>query len=921
MDTTKKYVPFTKNSFLTLLLLFFVVASSVGQGFLKADGKKIVDESGNEVIIRGMGLGGWMLMEGYMMQSSDVADTQHEFEERLVELMGEEKTNEFFDAWLANHVTKKDIDSLAAWGFNSVRLPMHYNLFTLPIEEEPVQGEQTWLNKGFDMVDSLLSWCASNNMYLILDLHAAPGGQGYNAAICDYDPDKPSLWESEENRMKTVALWGKLAERYSDDPWLGGYDLINEPNWDLPGGVMLRELYEDITEAIRAVDTNHMIFIEGNWFANDFTGLTPPWDNNMAYSFHKYWNFNDDPGSIQWVLDIREQHDVPLWMGESGENSNVWFTDAITLFENNNIGWSWWPMKRIETIVGHYSIPFTEGYNNVLSYWRGEVTQPTIDEAYEAMMELALNTNSSNCLYRKDVHDAQIRQITTDEIIPYSQHVVPGVVHLSDYDLGKNTKAYYDTDVANYNQSTGVFQAWNSGWVYRNDGVDIEANDDSINSNGFHIGYTDKGEWMKYTIKVEETGAYTAIARVASESDGGEFHLAINGEDVTAEQSVSLTGGWTDFVDLEIPVVLLHEGEQILSFHIDNNVSFNISSIEFVKTGEIENVPFYSLNGETDDDEMSLKLFVNFPVDAETLNGTTGDFQVEINNETQIVTAISMDELQTRTLVLELENPVFSTDNITVSYSGTAITSQSGKMLETFSNLEIRNNLPKRFILPGIIQAEEYVDMVGLSTEETTDLGGGLNIGFTDAGDYADYLLYNMEAESFRLSLRLAAQSNTGSVGFYIVDENMDETELCIVETPVTGGWQTWTTEPSSLFQLPEGMHTLRMRVLDGGFNINWFEFEKVEGIEDGYQRNQNNKPHIYPNPVTGNEVFIHFDQQMESNFRVEIYTVSGKLIAATESTTSKDAMQININNISKGIGILRVYTGNNVYTCKLIRK
>lgn len=921
MDTTKKYVPFTKNSFLTLLLLFFVVASSVGQGFLKADGKKIVDESGNEVIIRGMGLGGWMLMEGYMMQSSDVADTQHEFEERLVELMGEEKTNEFFDAWLANHVTKKDIDSLAAWGFNSVRLPMHYNLFTLPIEEEPVQGEQTWLNKGFDMVDSLLSWCASNNMYLILDLHAAPGGQGYNAAICDYDPDKPSLWESEENRMKTVALWGTLAERYSDDPWLGGYDLINEPNWDLPGGVMLRELYEDITEAIRAVDTNHMIFIEGNWFANDFTGLTPPWDNNMAYSFHKYWNFNDDPGSIQWVLDIREQHDVPLWMGESGENSNVWFTDAITLFENNNIGWSWWPMKRIETIVGHYSIPFTEGYNNVLSYWRGEVTQPTIDEAYEAMMELALNTNSSNCLYRKDVHDAQIRQITTDEIIPYSQHVVPGVVHLSDYDLGKNTKAYYDTDVANYNQSTGVFQAWNSGWVYRNDGVDIEANDDSINSNGFHIGYTDKGEWMKYTIKVEETGAYTAIARVASESDGGEFHLAINGEDVTAEQSVSLTGGWTDFVDLEIPVVLLHEGEQILSFHIDNNVSFNISSIEFVKTGEIENVPFYSLNGETDDDEMSLKLFVNFPVDAETLNGTTGDFQVEINNETQIVTAISMDELQTRTLVLELENPVFSTDNITVSYSGTAITSQSGKMLETFSNLEIRNNLPKRFMLPGIIQAEEYVDMVGLSTEETTDLGGGLNIGFTDAGDYADYLLYNMEAESFRLSLRLAAQSNTGSVGFYIVDENMDETELCIVETPVTGGWQTWTTEPSSLFQLPEGMHTLRMRVLDGGFNINWFEFEKVEGIEDGYQRNQNNKPHIYPNPVTGNEVFIHFDQQMESNFRVEIYTVSGKLIAATESTTSKDAMQININNISKGIGILRVYTGNNVYTCKLIRK
>ncbi len=133
-----------------------------------------------------------------------------------------------------NHVTKADIDSLASWGYNSVRPALHYNLFTLPIEEEPVPGEQTWLDKGFELVDSLLSWCEANEMYLILDLHAAPGGQGYNAAICDYDPSKPSLWESEENRIKTVALWGKLAERYSDEPWMGGYDLINEPNWDLP---------------------------------------------------------------------------------------------------------------------------------------------------------------------------------------------------------------------------------------------------------------------------------------------------------------------------------------------------------------------------------------------------------------------------------------------------------------------------------------------------------------------------------------------------------------------------------------------------------------------------------------------------------------------------------------------------------------
>jgi len=166
---------------------------------------------------------------------------------------------------------------------------MHYNLYTLPIEDEPISGQNTWLNKGFEMTDSLLSWCEQNEMYLILDLHAAPGGQGYDQAISDYDPSKPSLWESSANRSKAASLWKKLAERYKDEQWIGGYDLLNEPNWNLPGGQLLRAFYDMVTDSIRSVDTNHIIYIEGNWFANTFTGLTPPWDSNLVYSPHKYW--------------------------------------------------------------------------------------------------------------------------------------------------------------------------------------------------------------------------------------------------------------------------------------------------------------------------------------------------------------------------------------------------------------------------------------------------------------------------------------------------------------------------------------------------------------------------------------------------------------------------------------------------------
>jgi endoglucanase len=201
-----------KYIFQTIMMI--IAISLHGQG-LRTEGKKIVNKHGEEVLLRGIGPGGWQVMEGYMMQTSGVAGAQHEIRENLIDLMGEEKTNEFFAAWLATHFTKEDVDSMAAWGYNSIRIPMHYNLFTLPIEAEPVPGENTWIETGFQLIDSVLKWSRPHNIYVILDLHAAPGGQGTGSEINDYDPDKPSLWESEENKDKTVELWRRIAERYT----------------------------------------------------------------------------------------------------------------------------------------------------------------------------------------------------------------------------------------------------------------------------------------------------------------------------------------------------------------------------------------------------------------------------------------------------------------------------------------------------------------------------------------------------------------------------------------------------------------------------------------------------------------------------------------------------------------------------------
>ena len=241
----------------------FASSLSWSQG-LKTQGKVIVNSQGEEVILRGLGPGGWQIMEGYMMNTSGVAGSQHEIKEKLIDLMGKTNTETFFSKWRTNHFTKRDVDSLAAWGFNSIRIPMHYNLFTLPIEEEPIAGENTWIETGFDLIDDVLAWAEPHNIYVILDMHATPGGQGRGSEINDYDPSKPSLWESQENKDKLVALWTRIADRYKDNEWIGGYDLINETHWDLPGGTALRQLYENITTGIRTVDTKHILFIE--WY-------------------------------------------------------------------------------------------------------------------------------------------------------------------------------------------------------------------------------------------------------------------------------------------------------------------------------------------------------------------------------------------------------------------------------------------------------------------------------------------------------------------------------------------------------------------------------------------------------------------------------------------------------------------------------
>jgi hypothetical protein len=845
---------------LVFLLLIFFVNFSFSQG-LKTSGKKIVDKNGNEVLLRGMGPGGWLVMEGYMNQSAGIAGPQHEIKNKLIELMGKEKTETFFAEWRKNHFTKRDVDSLAAWGFNSIRLPMHYNLMTLPIEDEPVAGQQTWIEEGFTIIDNLLEWAKPHNMYVILDMHAAPGGQGYNADISDYDSTKPSLWESKANQDKLVALWKKIAERYKDNEWIGGYDLINETNWTLPNGTLLREVFERITKAIREVDENHIIYIEGNDYANNFTGLTPPWDDNMVYSFHKYWStVNDD--DLDWVLPMRDEYNVPLWMGESGENSNTWYTRFISLLEKNDVGWAWWTIKKVGDIDSPFSVKLNPGYQKILDYWKGEGEKPSEDEAYAAMMKLADNLLIENCLYRKDIPDAMFRQTTTDETIPYSnRQTIPGTIFLSDYDLGKHNFAYYDTDVSD-NRDNGEFRAWNRGWTYRNDGVDIESNNEnSPFNNGKHIGFVYNGEWISYSIKVNQTGAYKAVVRVASQETGGQFHLSLNGEDITTTQTINSTGGWTSFQNHpDINDIVLDEGEHNLKIHFDSDIPMNITSVYFVRTGDASTVDFAAINGNTVSDEKSIELSFNQPILSSSISSSKDDFSIVVNGIEKEINSVSSVANKQRKIMITLKENLLFSDEIKANYSGSSIRSSSGQELKSFSDLLINNTLQQRFVIPGKIEAEASKVKFGFGVEDTTDEGGGKNLGYTDPGDYADYLIYTSDSKAYNVDFRVASQSNSGQIGLFLVSEsNQSEYPIATIDLPVTGGWQTWETVSTTTKSFSKGVFTLRMKVLKGGFNLNWIEFRDIDTDGDGITDSNDSCPNTPEGAAvdfTGCEIF-----------------------------------------------------------------
>ena len=378
-------------------------------GFLHVDGRKLYNEKDEEIILSGVGFGNWLLPEGYMWHAGGIFDRPHRIEAVVRHLTGSAFASEFWKTFRNNYITRRDIEMIAEMGFNSIRIPINWRVI---MEDEP--GIH-FIEEGFHVIDRCLDWCEEFNLYAILDLHGAPGGQtGSNIDDC-FD-DIPRLFIDAESRDKAIALWEEMARRYRDRSIVAAYDLLNEPlrtpRPNKPDTEYLHpelvRFYDDCIAAIRKIDTRHALSIEGaNWASRTDT-FFKSYDPQMIIHFHRYGNLPGEEAYHEWI-ETSNRLNAPIWLGESGENSLEWCTAMFPLGVKLDIGFNFWTWKKMAKNPSPLAIMMPENWNKIIDFTKGG-PRPTYAEAQKIFSDYLENIKADNCLRNDTIVNGILRR-------------------------------------------------------------------------------------------------------------------------------------------------------------------------------------------------------------------------------------------------------------------------------------------------------------------------------------------------------------------------------------------------------------------------------------------------------------------------------------------------------------------------------
>ncbi|MFW6309456.1 MAG: cellulase family glycosylhydrolase, partial [bacterium] len=140
-------------------------------GFLQTKNQKIINGNGQEIFLTGVGLGNWLLPEGYMWKFGKGYGRPRTIEKLIQNLLGKKKADDFWSRFYRQYITEADIQQIAREGFNSIRLPINSRFI---LREG---SDQDYISENIQLIDRLIGWCKKHKLYVFLDLHGAPGGQ------------------------------------------------------------------------------------------------------------------------------------------------------------------------------------------------------------------------------------------------------------------------------------------------------------------------------------------------------------------------------------------------------------------------------------------------------------------------------------------------------------------------------------------------------------------------------------------------------------------------------------------------------------------------------------------------------------------------------------------------------------------------
>ena len=349
-----------RSLFGAIALSFCLCTSSAQAQYVHTRGQDVLDGNGKKLQLQGINLGNWLVREGYMwrMQGGGSPTSGSEIDRFLREMIGPTRTRAFWKQWDDTYITRDDIKLIKKAGFNSVRVPFDWKYF---------DGNDA---EGFRLMDRLVGWCREEGIYVVLDMHAAPGGQ--TGTNIDDSEGYPWLWEDAGAQQQTIDIWRKIAKHYRNEKIVLGYDLLNEPIPDMPiiqdYTPKLEPLYKRIAAAIREVDKNHTLILGGAQWDNHLSVFGPPFDKNIIYQVHVYKRPAVQATVDEFVTKERNRLNAPVWMGETGQAPDQWIGDFARLLEKNNIGWCYWTYKKMSSRSGVVSFDPPEHWDEIVAY-------------------------------------------------------------------------------------------------------------------------------------------------------------------------------------------------------------------------------------------------------------------------------------------------------------------------------------------------------------------------------------------------------------------------------------------------------------------------------------------------------------------------------------------------------------------------